>query len=59
LFLSLSVKTLEEQRQTAEGLFLPTKVTGEAFVSRGWIVWRGHSCPRKACGGYNSREAQS
>ena len=36
LYLSLSVKTLEEQRQTAEGEVLPTKVTGEAFVLLGW-----------------------
>jgi hypothetical protein len=43
---TLSVKTLEEQRQTAEGAALPTKVTGECFVRRGFL-WRGHSCPRK------------
>src|SRR6266478_3596000 len=44
---TLSVKTLEEQRQTAEGEVLPTKVTGECFVRRGF-VWRGRPGPRKA-----------
>jgi hypothetical protein len=33
---NLSVKTLEEQRQTAEGDFLPTKVTFERFVGLGF-----------------------
>jgi hypothetical protein len=35
LCLSLSVKTLEEQRQTAEREVLPTKVTGETVV---WLA---------------------
>src|SRR6266852_1324180 len=46
LCLSLSVKTLEEQRQTAEGEVLPTKVTGEAFVAK-LVLWRGRPRPRK------------
>jgi hypothetical protein len=50
----LSVKTPEEQRQTAEGEVLPTKVTGECCVRRGF-VWRGRPRPRKACGERNLR----
>src|ERR1700691_4049349 len=43
----LSVKTIEEQRQTAEGDFIPTKVTSPR---RGWqalltaMSSQGHSC---------------
>ena len=56
---TLSVKTLEEQRQTAEGLFLPTKVTGEAFVWTGWLCDADTLVREKHAAKYNSRGPQS